>query len=321
MWPRTASRRSCGCRRRSRSEEHHALPAAQVREVREPQLVRAPAVKSRFTRSGRRRAIGSGLVVRHGLPRRLAPWIPCARISRWTWQRGDVLAGPQQRLPGPPVAIGAVVRLVHLTDPLEQPLVLDLRAERRPSLAGSKRTPTRPGSADRLDPEALTMLVDIRAHFGRCGSSSFAKNTLADFKISFARRNSKSSRRSFGSPHAPLVSTSLRRPSFGFDSAHVLPQRLRREAQITRNMRDRAARLEHQPRRALQQLLGILPRPWHTEGSPPPRTKPRNQASATTGPAHRAVTAAPGPICLGFRRYRAGRPNTSGTAKLARKRS
>ena len=24
----------------------------------------------------------------HGLPRRLAPWMPCARISRWTWQRG-----------------------------------------------------------------------------------------------------------------------------------------------------------------------------------------------------------------------------------------
>jgi hypothetical protein len=36
----------------------------------------------------------------------------------------DVLAGAQQRLPGPPVAVGAVVRLMDLTDPAEQPLVL-----------------------------------------------------------------------------------------------------------------------------------------------------------------------------------------------------
>ena len=53
------------------------------------------------------------------------------------------------------------------------------------------------GPADRLDPEALAMLVDERAHFGRCGSSSPAKNTDAAFKISFARRSSKISRRSF----------------------------------------------------------------------------------------------------------------------------
>jgi hypothetical protein len=35
------------------------------------------------------------------------------------------------------------------------------------------------------------MLVDITAHLGRSGTSSLAKNTDADFKISFARRNSK----------------------------------------------------------------------------------------------------------------------------------
>ena len=45
------------------------------------------AVKSRSTRSGRRRAAGSGLVVRHGLPRRLAPQIPLARINRSIVQR------------------------------------------------------------------------------------------------------------------------------------------------------------------------------------------------------------------------------------------
>ena len=46
------------------------------------------ALKSRWTRSGRRAACGSGLVVRHGLPRRFAPTIPCSRINRCTRQRG-----------------------------------------------------------------------------------------------------------------------------------------------------------------------------------------------------------------------------------------
>jgi hypothetical protein len=54
----------------------------------------------------------------------------------------------------------------------------------------SGRTPTRPGPADRLDSEALAVLIDERAHFGRSGSSSLAKNTLADLRISFARRSS-----------------------------------------------------------------------------------------------------------------------------------
>ena len=39
------------------------------------------------TRSGLRPASGSLIVVRHGLPRRLTPWMPCARISRRTWSR------------------------------------------------------------------------------------------------------------------------------------------------------------------------------------------------------------------------------------------
>ena len=68
-------------------EEHDAVPAAQIREVGHPELVRAPAVKSRSTRCARRRAAGSGRVVRHGLPRRLAPRMRCARISLSTVQR------------------------------------------------------------------------------------------------------------------------------------------------------------------------------------------------------------------------------------------
>jgi hypothetical protein len=34
------------------------------------------------------------------------------------------------------------------------------------------------------------MLIDIAAHLVRSSSSSFAKNTLADFRISFALRSS-----------------------------------------------------------------------------------------------------------------------------------
>jgi len=48
------------------------------------------AVKSRSTRSGFRFPAGSGVVVRQGLPRRLAPWIPFAAISRSTVQRATL---------------------------------------------------------------------------------------------------------------------------------------------------------------------------------------------------------------------------------------
>ena len=66
-----------------------------------------------------------------------------------------------------------------------------------------------------LVPEATAMLLDVAAHFVRCWSSSFAKNTLADFRISFARRSSKFSRLSLRiSSRSSSLSTSLRRPSF-----------------------------------------------------------------------------------------------------------
>ena len=59
-------------------EERSALPGAQVGEVPDPQRGPAPvAVKSRLTRSGARCAWGSGIVVRHGFPRRFAPTDAC----------------------------------------------------------------------------------------------------------------------------------------------------------------------------------------------------------------------------------------------------
>jgi hypothetical protein len=38
--------------------------------------------------------------------------------------------------------------------------------------------------ADRLDPEAAAVLLHVAAHFVRSGSSSLAKNTEANFRIS-----------------------------------------------------------------------------------------------------------------------------------------
>jgi len=80
---------------------------------------------------------------------------------------------------------------VHLPDPAEQALVLDRAPAARAAAAvvvGGRRHAQHP--ADRLDAEAIAILVDERAHFGRSASSSIAKNTLAAFKISFARRSS-----------------------------------------------------------------------------------------------------------------------------------
>ena len=60
------------------------------------------ASKSRCTRSGLRSAEGSARVVRHGFPRRLAPWMPCLAHQPLDAAAADLLAGPQQRLPHPP---------------------------------------------------------------------------------------------------------------------------------------------------------------------------------------------------------------------------
>ena len=74
----------------SMTNAKYSTPAQQRRRVKSHTQSRsgASAVKSRSTRSAGRAALGSETVVRHGRPRRLAPRMPCSRISRWTWQRG-----------------------------------------------------------------------------------------------------------------------------------------------------------------------------------------------------------------------------------------
>jgi hypothetical protein len=67
----------------------YKTPSQQRRYVKSPthSLFGATAVKSRCTRSRGRAAAGSGVVVRHGRPRRFAPWISWTRISRSTRDR------------------------------------------------------------------------------------------------------------------------------------------------------------------------------------------------------------------------------------------
>src|ERR1700682_3793243 len=87
---------------------------------------------------------------------------------------------------------------MQLADCSEQALILEhpSRALPSPSLVVGGRRHVQ-GLTDLLDPEAAAVLLHVAAHFVRSGSSSLAKNTDADLRISLARRSSKFSRRSF----------------------------------------------------------------------------------------------------------------------------
>jgi hypothetical protein len=173
------------------AEEHQALPAAQVGEVRQPQLIGSAGAEVAVDQIGRAHRGGVG----HRGPPGLAA--PLGALDRGLAHQAldavapDLVAGPPQRLPRAPVAVGVVVGRMGRADELEQPLVLDapLRARARGALVVGGRRHAQ-GPADRLDPEALALLVDERAHFVRSWSSSVAKNTDAALRISFARRSS-----------------------------------------------------------------------------------------------------------------------------------
>jgi hypothetical protein len=94
------------------AEEHEPLPAAQVGEVREPELVRPGGLELALHEIGaaHRRGIGPG-----GAPR-LSPAL-CALQGVLAHQTldptaPDLLTGSEERLPHPPRAIGEVVALV-----------------------------------------------------------------------------------------------------------------------------------------------------------------------------------------------------------------
>jgi hypothetical protein len=172
-------------------EEHDAVPATQVAEIRDPQPVRARRgeVTTNEVRAARRRRVrGSrapGLASALGALEAVRPHQPLDAVS------ADVDAPALQRQPRPAIAVAAVIRDVDLLDAREQSFVSH-GARRAPSggalVVGGRRHAQ--GPAHRLDAEAAAVLVDEAAHFGRSASSSIAKNTDAALRISFARRNS-----------------------------------------------------------------------------------------------------------------------------------
>jgi hypothetical protein len=98
------------------AQEHQALPAAQVGQVGDPQLIgprRGEVALYQIRTPARRRVRPSGaprLAAALGALDALGAHQPLDPVTP------DVLAGPQQRLPGAPVAIGVVVGGVQLAD-------------------------------------------------------------------------------------------------------------------------------------------------------------------------------------------------------------
>jgi hypothetical protein len=172
-------------------EKHHPIPAAQVGEIREPFAIRARGGKLAPDQIRPSWCLG---IRDRGAPRLAAPLCtldPVCAHQALDAAAPDLGAFTPQGLPHPPRSIGEVVGSVDLLDPLEQELIVHRALRSRAGgalIVGGRRHAQ--GPADGLDPEAISVRVDERAHFGRVGSSSPAKNTDAALRISFALRSS-----------------------------------------------------------------------------------------------------------------------------------
>ena len=271
-------------------EEDQAFPAAQVGQIGDPQPFGCSALKSRWTRSGREQPAGRA-------------W-SCATVCRAAWHRRSrwrasvaapgsaaparrhaaapsTCAGSRRRSSWPRAARGCARAACRLR-------LLGPRAGR--GGAGSRRTPTRPASCRSARPRSGHGLIDVAAHFGRSGSSSLAKNTLADFRISFARRSSKfSCRNRLISSRSSLVGRSASSPGRLRPGAPACATSRNECPDRQRHARSDAA-LKRQPHAALEQLLGVLPRSRHDSGdSPLPGQHPGIEDPAKPGPAQRST--------------------------------
>jgi hypothetical protein len=206
------------------------------------------------------------LVVRQGLPRRLAPQMPWARISRSTVQRATGSPARRRAIPHPPRSVGVVVGLVDLADAFQQPLVAAAAGR---AGTGSAVVVGRGGHlqspADRLDPEA-PMAVHVGGHFGRSESDPLRKtrSLTSGSRSRGAARSSPGA--SAGSPRAPATWAIRTLPRIGLVLAHLLAQRLRMHPEIRSDVRDRPLALKRQTNPALDQLRRILLRSSHSSG-------------------------------------------------------
>src|SRR5712691_661818 len=230
----------------------------------------AGALNARSTRSAGRAPTSPGTVVRAFLPR-TAPTNPRSRISRATRSRPHRDAFPEQLSPDLLNPVDAEVVAVHATD---VPLQLLVAHPPRCGPPAFDRIVSRGGNlqrlADRLDPESITIRVDIAGHFGSRGSSSRAKKAEAVFKISLARRSSRFSFSSSTIRCRSAVVTPGRSPwSTSAFLTPPVPQCLGADPKLQANSSHDAVALssfldglENHPHRALPHLRWVLlPRP------------------------------------------------------------
>ena len=234
------------------AEEQQALPAAQVGEVGRPRARSATTREVRWTRSGLRRAVGSAIVVRHGLPP-LGALDPCARISRRT--RSRPTGWPVLRTPCR--GAGSRRRSSWRHGPRGSAPSGRSSSTAGPSAGrwrgGSRRTPTRPGSCrsarrrsgrdgSRCSGSPRSVLVELLREKHRSGLQDLIRAAQLEVLGAQPAGSSRScARRQIRAlARVGLVLTDL------------LAQRLRMHPEIRRDMRDRPLALQRKPDTALE---------------------------------------------------------------------
>src|SRR2546427_11366080 len=106
-------------------EEEEPFPAAQVRDVRDPQLVRPSSAEVALDEIWATSSLRTGTCRAPRLATPLRTLDPVALHQSLHSAARHLHAGTPERLPHPPVAVGVVVGRMQLADPGEQPLVLN----------------------------------------------------------------------------------------------------------------------------------------------------------------------------------------------------
>jgi hypothetical protein len=134
------------------------------------------------------RASESLIVVRHGLPRRLAPWIPAWAISRWTWVSPLPPSGEVAIVCEWPAVEIAVAR-----QRIDAQAIFDA-AEKSRSMFGDKlktaaHRDSRPGPGDASEsPLTATMREPMASHYSSVFTEALAQHPRARSRRPFRPR-------------------------------------------------------------------------------------------------------------------------------------
>jgi hypothetical protein len=179
-------------------EEQQAFPAAQIREVRHVEPIRAGGGEVALDPVGPARGVGIGHGGAPGLAAALGALDAVLAHQPLHAITAHVLdARPSERQVQLAIPIGLEVGCVQLADRRDQLLVAQ-HARGTPAARALivRRARDPEGAADELDGETERLLLfDEAAHLRGVPSSSFAKYTLAARRISFACRSSRTSPR------------------------------------------------------------------------------------------------------------------------------